>query len=373
MADLNNEFSGEIKILDKTGRYCPRMIFREKAYYDMLKLMASNHAKTTEFMFSVLVEKKVLNTVIVEDVFLMPNIKCSAAYCESDPDKYSEFMHQQYTFEQRHRVRVHAHSHVNMGTSPSGTDDNLFNEKFNDVDDYYVQLIINHNAQDTVNIRDKVTGVEFKRVPVYAEVGDRVINVATGAVFTKTEDANGITLTAVTIPTITDGNYEVKNGEIILTDEYTYNFKAGKVLFKCETEMLAFDSITHKITAKISKEELDAVNKDFAEKVKTSTTVGTYGGNYGGNWNYGGKSYQNSGSNWAYGKVWNYEKNDWEWPTSSKSSDNSKSVQSQIIDKSKASNSVKTMKTSFKDDDGYNITIERKYFEGDITKMTSYK
>lgn len=373
MADLNKEFSGEIKILDKTSKYCPRMIFREQAYYDMLKLMASNHAKTTEFMFSVLVEKKVLNTVIVEDVFLMPNIKCSAAYCESDPDRYSEFMHQQYTFEQRHRVRVHAHSHVNMGTSPSGTDNQLFDEKFNDVDDYYVQLIINHNAQDTVNIRDKTIGVEFKKVPVYAEVGDRVINVATGAVFTKTEDASGVSLTAVTIPTITDGNYEVKNGEIILSDEYTYNFKAGKVLFKRETEKLAFDSITHKITAKISKEELEAVNKEFAEKVKTTTYVSSYGGGSAANWNSDAKRYPNNYNNWAYGKVWNCEKQDWEWPTNHSQAKNTNNIQSQIIDASKPSNCVKTMKTSFKDDDGYNITIERKYFEGDITQAARYK
>lgn len=256
-------------INDELGLEYPRLVFREKAYWNVLRLMHSNHAKTKEFMFHGQIEKRLGNTFIVEDVQLMPNIKCSGAYCESDPEKYSDWFMETYGMirADRERVRLHVHSHVNMSTGPSGTDNEQLKDFAKNTNDYYIQLIINHKAENTCNIWDKKGGFKYEEVPIYAQIGSEyLIEPKTKKLFKFKEEENGITLGKFEAE-IPNGNYEVKDGLLIINENIQYNFMQRNFLVK--SELLGFED--GGLVFYTTKEEDQQIEDLFKEMIKDTT------------------------------------------------------------------------------------------------------
>ena len=158
----------------ETKTIAPKIIYSSKAFARMITFINTTHAKTKEFMFLGLVSKEGYNYV-VSDFMLVPQHKCSQVYCESDDDRYPEWLAKTIDIKDRKLIRLHGHHHVNMATKPSGTDDKQIEELCKNVSDYYIQLIINNKLENTVNIWDKKQHLIFEDVEQYIKIGENVI------------------------------------------------------------------------------------------------------------------------------------------------------------------------------------------------------
>lgn len=278
----------------------PKIIFREQAYFDILKMMGSTFAKDKEFMFYGFVEAVVNNQYIVDKFMLIPNMKNSAAYCESDDEKYMEFM-QQIPIKDRVRIRIHAHSHVNMATGPSGTDNTEFMEKANAISNYYIQLIVNHKEANTVNICDVATGIKYEEVPQYIQVGDYIYDKTKKKIFSWNEETKVIGDEV----NISDGNYTIENNQIVFNEVLKYDFKSNTFILDGERLMLVPNQPS---VYYISDEEVKEVNDLFDKLIKktTYTAPSTYNYNQKSTYPYS-NDYDDYYSQYYYGggnKVW---------------------------------------------------------------------
>lgn len=231
----------------------PKLIYTTKAYRTLLAMMSTTHAKTKEFMFLGFVEQSGKD-YIVEDFFLVPQHMCSGAYCETS-DRYDTWINEAVPLDKRRLIRLHGHSHVNMGTSPSGTDDNQIKELCINVSNYFIQLIINHNMANTVNIWDKANNLIYNNIDQYIKINNSLIKVTnrTSLVFPKFN--------------IKDGEYRIKDG-ILLLDLEDGNYAAYDI--QNNSFMLYDDEliITSRSINCFSKEEHNKYIKTLEEQTE---------------------------------------------------------------------------------------------------------
>lgn len=118
------------------------------------------------------------------DIMFPPQI-CKPTFVETDDEKFPKWYFD--TFIKGNTpsmVRLHGHTHPNFSVTPSGTDIKQFEGIMNEVDDYYIQFIINNSHNVFCNLHDKVTGEE---IPMEVE-------------FTFTKNLEEILKEVVTIP-----------------------------------------------------------------------------------------------------------------------------------------------------------------------------
>lgn len=250
-----------------------RVIYSHKAIETLLKWFESTHSKSLEFGFFGLVTKN-KNDYIIEDFYLMKNTVTNAAYWESDETSMAEFF-MSFPVEDRKRIRCFAHSHVRMGTNPSGTDNKQIMDIISTmVSDYMIQLIVNRNLENTVNIYDKENELIFNNVPQFVQLeGGQII---------KFESMNKCEAGSFNIP---DGDYKVSNGLLICPNDITFNFIKKSVAIGVGKYKLAFqdnkliswiDTLPKQEREKIETE----VNKLFEEKMPAKKKY-EYGYGYG--------------------------------------------------------------------------------------------
>lgn len=63
--------------------------------------------------------------------------------------------------EQFDNLRCHMHSHVNMGTTPSGIDENYYNNLMTQVRDYYITMIVNKKHEYYLRFYDKANNIVY--------------------------------------------------------------------------------------------------------------------------------------------------------------------------------------------------------------------
>jgi len=274
----------EIKYFKKDKIDQPMIIYREKAYATIKKYMNSTHAKTKEFMFYGLVEKRVGNIFIIDRFELMPNKATSGAYCEADDERMSTWFMETFTDpKDMKRVRCHAHSHVNMGTTPSGTDDAEILRLASHISDYYIQLIVNHKDENTCNIFDAVTGISYIKVPQYIQIGNYLSDFKEGDIYNWDEET--LTMSSSQIK-IEDGQYEVKGNWLHIDENLSLNLLSREFVLDGDELCIEGGSIAFYETDEEEK-EIEALFKDMI-KAPTYTYSG-YGGSYYNGTTYGSK------------------------------------------------------------------------------------
>lgn len=163
----------QIKLLNQNTRE-PKLIYTSKAFAKLIDYLNTTHAKTYEFGFMGLVEKREDN-YIVQDVEIHPQL-CKTAFYETDDAKFPEWLNTTYPRpDQRKLIRLQGHSHVNMQTSPSGTDEEQILKLVDQVQDYYIQLIINQKLVNTCNIYSKELNLIYTNVSEYVIMNDEVL------------------------------------------------------------------------------------------------------------------------------------------------------------------------------------------------------
>ena len=91
-------------------------------------------------------------TYIIEDILVYPQT-VTGATCEQDETKMFDF-EMSLTTEQVNSKRFQGHSHVNMGVTPSGVDEQFYQDLLTQVNDYFIICITNKKNDYTVRFYD---------------------------------------------------------------------------------------------------------------------------------------------------------------------------------------------------------------------------
>lgn len=116
------------------------------------------------------------NEFEIYDIIVPPH-KVTGSTVVSDPDKFVEW-YNELSDEQAHDLRMHGHSHVRMGCTPSATDDTYRKELVSqlpkpaeDEDSFYIFLIFNKFGAHTGEIYDLKYDALYDTSEINIEVG----------------------------------------------------------------------------------------------------------------------------------------------------------------------------------------------------------
>lgn len=138
------------------------------------------------------------STYVIEDIIVYPQ-KVTGATCEQDEDRLFEF-EMSLTNEQVRARRFQGHSHVNMSVTPSGVDENFYQDLLSQVRDYYIILVTNKRSDYHIRFYDMENNI------VYTDVELKVLLDNGTGVDQWYQDAVDNNLTKPT-PVVSTGNY----------------------------------------------------------------------------------------------------------------------------------------------------------------------
>lgn len=103
----------------------------------------------------------------IKDVFLYPQI-IRATTVDTDQEKYQEWLQNIEDDDVFNNIRFQGHSHVNMGTFPSGTDLNMYNNFLQVLpnNDYYIFMIMNKTGSITCFIYDLAKNLIYETADI---------------------------------------------------------------------------------------------------------------------------------------------------------------------------------------------------------------
>ena len=104
----------------------------------------------------------------IKDILPYPQI-VTGVTVESDDEHYHTWLLEQDSDTINH-MRLHFHSHVNMGVTPSGTDTAFQLKMLQSVKDFYIFIIFNKRQDMFINIYDYTQGILFENKDISYDV-----------------------------------------------------------------------------------------------------------------------------------------------------------------------------------------------------------
>lgn len=159
-------FKIETKYTYEKNQYIANLIFDEMAFAKMMALVFNFDS---EVAWHGIVERDGDDVFIVKDIMCYPQI-ASGVTVNADDQKYGLWCIEQ----DMAKMRLQGHSHVNMPTSPSGTDitdQDEFLEMIPD-DGFYIFLIVNKKMDINAKIFDMKNNVLYERDDIDIYIGD---------------------------------------------------------------------------------------------------------------------------------------------------------------------------------------------------------
>ena len=104
-------------------------------------------------------------TYIIDDIIVYPQI-VTGATCVQDDDEVFNF-EMRLTTDQVNRKRFHGHSHVNMGVTPSGVDEQFYQDLLSQVNDYFIIMVTNKSGANHIRFYDMENNILYTEVPLH--------------------------------------------------------------------------------------------------------------------------------------------------------------------------------------------------------------
>ena len=141
----------------------PTIYITPNAYIKMRMLVDKTDKEVG--WYGIVTEVPMLESVyVIEDIIVYPQ-KVTGATVAQDDDKMFEF-EMSLTDEQVNHKRFHGHSHVNMTTSPSGVDENFYQDILSQVTDYFIITITNKRNEYTTRFYDVRNNILYEDVQI---------------------------------------------------------------------------------------------------------------------------------------------------------------------------------------------------------------
>lgn len=155
--DIINEHIATLQLLE------PEVYITPEAYLKMRLLVDKT---TSEIGWYGIVNQQpgFNNKYVIEDIIVYPQ-KVSGATCEQDESRMFDFEMGLTTDEVNHK-RFQGHSHVNMGVSPSGVDENFYQELLTQVTDYFIITVTNKNNVYHTRFYDMANNILYTDVAI---------------------------------------------------------------------------------------------------------------------------------------------------------------------------------------------------------------
>ena len=138
----------------------PTIEFTPKAWIKTAGLVATT---SSEIAWHGIVNRTDDLHFVVEDIIMFPQ-SVTAATVTVDQEEKMKWFCDTFKGADRNKVRLHGHSHVDMGTTPSGTDMNsrsFIKEMVND--QYYIFMIINKSYSMNITLYDMKTNGVYEK------------------------------------------------------------------------------------------------------------------------------------------------------------------------------------------------------------------
>lgn len=144
------------------------LIIEANAWIKMWGLVSSESGEIGWHMICERINDK---TIVIKDVLLYPQYVTGVTVTTDDVG-YGDWLHKELDMEEINNLRGHGHSHVNMGTSPSGVDRTWYNEILQSLaeDDYYVFMILNKKDDMFLEIYDLKTNTIYDKKDVNVHI-----------------------------------------------------------------------------------------------------------------------------------------------------------------------------------------------------------
>jgi hypothetical protein len=148
----------------------PTIYFTAVAWLKMLKLI--DHA-TTEIGWHGVVDRNAeKGAYLIKDILVYPQT-VTGATVTTDELEYGQWLMKQPdgVFE---KIRFQGHSHVNFGVTPSGVDENFYNNILQTLTegDYYIFMIMNKRGEVTIMLYDFTQNIIFEKADITLKVTD---------------------------------------------------------------------------------------------------------------------------------------------------------------------------------------------------------
>lgn len=156
--------------VDKTQFPKARLYISAIAY---LKMMLYVRDTSTEIAWHGTVKRHGKNIFQITDVMLYPQT-VTGTTVTTEQDKYNEWI-QNLDDDTHNSMRFQGHSHVNMATTPSGTDLTFYNDILQVLpnNDYYIFMIMNKLGNTTLLIYDLAENIIYENEDIeYSIVND---------------------------------------------------------------------------------------------------------------------------------------------------------------------------------------------------------
>jgi len=131
--------------------------FSQEAYAKMQTLV---NMADGELAWHGLVNKISDKEYYIYDILVYPQ-RATKTTVESDDDLYPLWL-EELEDEQFNAIRMQGHSHVNMGTSPSGTDEDFYETLMRHINDFYIFIIMNKSSKVWVNLYDIANNLVYE-------------------------------------------------------------------------------------------------------------------------------------------------------------------------------------------------------------------
>ena len=141
----------------------PKIYITTEAYVKLRKLVDDT---TTEIgWYGTVTKMPGFEAVyVIDDILVYPQT-VTGATCVQDDDRVFEFELNLST-DQVNRKRFHGHSHVNMGVTPSGVDEQFYQDILTQVEDYFIVMITNKTGNYYTRFYDMQNNILYTGIPV---------------------------------------------------------------------------------------------------------------------------------------------------------------------------------------------------------------
>lgn len=141
----------------------PSIYITADAYIKMRKLVSDT---STEIgWYGTVTKQPGLDEVyIIDDIIVYPQ-RVTGVTCEQDDDKMFNF-EMSLTTEQVNHKRFQGHSHVNMGVTPSGVDEQFYRDLLTQVNDYFIITVTNKREEYTTRFYDIANNIVYSDLPI---------------------------------------------------------------------------------------------------------------------------------------------------------------------------------------------------------------
>lgn len=152
--------------------YTPPTIAITPEAYLKMNTIVQEYTKDEIAWHGVVDQSKDKNKYLITDILVYPQV-IAATTVDANEEEYPKWLMSQGAL--INQIRMQGHSHVNMACNPSGVDEQYYTEMAEQINDYYIFIIMNRRQELYVRFYDKEKDIVVDRLPLHVWVKGQIL------------------------------------------------------------------------------------------------------------------------------------------------------------------------------------------------------